>query len=236
MRVLVIPDVHLKPWIFDRAANILLGGEADRAVCLMDLADDWNQEENLELYAETYNVAIDFAKLFPDTLWCLGNHDLSYVWRQLETGYSATAEQTAYDGLMRLQNALPDGSKLEYIHKIDNVLFMHGGLSDRFVRLYAKPSHYNDPDKVIEVINKLGRRQMWQDDSPIWLRPQYGIIRMYKPRKLLQVVGHTPVKCIERRGHVISCDTFSTYHDYSPIGSQEFLVIDTESWEYRGIS
>lgn len=33
MRVLVIPDIHLKPWIFDRTEKILRDGKADRAVC-----------------------------------------------------------------------------------------------------------------------------------------------------------------------------------------------------------
>ena len=44
MRVLVIPDIHLKPWIFDRTEKILRDGKADRAVCLMDMPDDWNME------------------------------------------------------------------------------------------------------------------------------------------------------------------------------------------------
>ena len=42
MKVLVIPDVHLKPWMFDRASELLESGKAERAVCLMDIADDWN--------------------------------------------------------------------------------------------------------------------------------------------------------------------------------------------------
>ena len=33
MRVLVNPDIYLKPWIFERAEKILKGGKADRAVC-----------------------------------------------------------------------------------------------------------------------------------------------------------------------------------------------------------
>lgn len=35
MKILVIPDIHLKPWIFDRAENILRSDRAERAVCLM---------------------------------------------------------------------------------------------------------------------------------------------------------------------------------------------------------
>ena len=48
MKVLVIPDIHLKPWIFDRAEKILKDGKADRAVCLMDIPDDWNMEFQIE--------------------------------------------------------------------------------------------------------------------------------------------------------------------------------------------
>mgnify|MGYP003214446407 CR=1 FL=1 len=53
MRVLVIPDIHLKPWIFDRTEKILRDGKADRAVCLMDMPDDWNMEFQIERYKET---------------------------------------------------------------------------------------------------------------------------------------------------------------------------------------
>ena len=50
MKVLVILDVHLKPWMFERAEEIMKKKMAERAVCLMDIPDDWNQEYNLELY------------------------------------------------------------------------------------------------------------------------------------------------------------------------------------------
>ena len=44
MRILVIPDIHLKTWIFDRAEDILKASKADQAVCLMDIPDDWDME------------------------------------------------------------------------------------------------------------------------------------------------------------------------------------------------
>ena len=43
MKVLVIPDVHLKPWMFEKAEKILKRKKAERAVCLMDLADDFRE-------------------------------------------------------------------------------------------------------------------------------------------------------------------------------------------------
>jgi hypothetical protein len=58
---------------------------------------------------------------------------------------------------------------------------------------------------------------------------------MYKETELLQVVGHTPVMQIDRQGNVMSCDLFSTYRTGDPIGTQEFLLIDTETWDYKGV-
>lgn len=234
MKVLVIPDVHLKPWMFRRASELMEENIAEKVVCLMDIADDWNQQWNLDLYVQSYDAAISFAKDYPDTLWCYGNHDVSYPWNQRETGYSRIAPRMVCEKLRILQESLPDMRQLAFIHRIDNVLFLHGGLPDVFVREYIKTSYYHDVDKVIETINAFDWQQLWHDDSPLWYRPQIYRGRMYKPRKLLQVVGHTPVKKIYREGNVISCDVFSTDEKGRPIGTQEFLLIDTDTWEFEG--
>lgn len=235
MKVLVIPDVHLKPWMFTRAAELMNEGAADKAVCLMDIADDWRQEFNLDLYIEAYDAAICFAKDFPQTLWCYGNHDICYVWNMRETGYSHIAPRTVNEKLRVLRESLPDERQLAFLHRIDEVLFCHGGLTDDFVHSYVPAKDYHNIDKVVETINGFGMTELWQDASPLWYRPQYYKGRMYKPRKLLQVVGHTPVRALEKKGNLISCDVFSTDRDKKPIGTQEFLILDTESWEYRGI-
>ena len=234
MIILVIPDVHLKPWIFQRASELMREIKADRAVCLMDIADDWKQQLNLDLYNQTYDAAIAFAGEFPDTLWCYGNHDVCYLWNQRETGYSGIASRTVCEKLRILENTLPDERQLAYLHRIDNVLFSHGGLSDSFVRRYVQDGFYDDIDTVVDTINSFGCEEMWQDASPIWYRPLFYDGKLYKPRKLLQVVGHTPVQEITREGNFISCDVFSTQSTGEPIGTQEFLVVDTITWEYSG--
>ena len=129
MRVLVIPDIHLKPWIFDRTEKILRDGKADRAVCLMDMPDDWNMEFQIEQYKETFDQAITFAVDYPDTLWCYGNHDVSYPWGRLETGYSPYAERMVISKFEELENSLKSPTQIDIMHRIDNVLFSHGGLT-----------------------------------------------------------------------------------------------------------
>ena len=235
MKILVIPDVHLKPHMFQRASDLLKENIADRAVCLMDIADDWRQQFNVDLYIQTYDAAIAFAVDFPDTLWCYGNHDVSYLWSKTESGYSGIASWTVRMKLRNLRESLPDESQLAYVHRIDDVLFSHAGLADEFVRENIPASKYHYIDTVIEMINGFGCKEMWKDLSPIWYRPQISTGKMYKPRKLLQVVGHTPVTGILRTGNLLSCDVFSTRSTGEAFGTQEFLLIDTETWEYRGV-
>jgi len=235
LKILVIPDVHLKPWIFERAAEIMNSGAAEKALCLMDIPDDWGKAYNLGLYEETYDAAIRFQKQYTDTLWCYGNHDLSYVWLQPESGFSSVAIPVVNMKQRELKDVIPDERQLAYIHRIDNILFLHGGITHAFVKYYASDVDYDDTYAVIEKINGLGMLEMWDDASPIWFRPQFYSEKMYKEADLLQVVGHTPVMHIDRVGNVLSCDLFSTYRTGDPIGTEEFLLIDTETWEYEGI-
>jgi len=233
MRVLVIPDIHLKPWMFERAAEIMEDEGIEQAVCLMDIPDDWRQEYNIGMYEDTFDRAYWFQLLHPNTLWCYGNHDLSYLWQQPESGFSPMAILTVRDKLMQLERALPEREQLAYIHRIDRVLFLHGGLTKAFVKYYASDIDYDDVDAVVERINSLGIREMWDDASPIWFRPQVNPEVMYKRGELVQVVGHTPVHDITEEFGIVSCDNFSTYRDGSPIGTEKFLIIDTESLRYE---
>ena len=118
MKVLVIPDAHLKPWMFQRASELMKEIKPDRAVCLMDIADDWRQQFNLDLYVQTYDATIAFAKEYPETLWCYGNHDICYLWNQRETGYSKIAPWTVCEKLRVLRESLPDERQLAYLHRI----------------------------------------------------------------------------------------------------------------------
>lgn len=234
MKVLVIPDVHLKPEIFDYADRILNRGDADCAVVLGDLVDDWGKDKDLALYSETMKRAAKFAAKHPDTRWCLGNHDCSYMWRRLETGYSPDAEQVVITGFSDLYGALPDERRPRYMWLIDDVLFCHGGLA-RFFAAEHSPD-MNDAQKTVDAINKLGMSDMWTNLSPIWLRPQYiqPELRhqaLYMEDSLLQVVGHTPVTEISKSGNILSCDTFSTCRDGSPYGNRTMAIVNTMTHE-----
>lgn len=238
MKVLVIPDCHLKPWMFAQADAIMKRGIADKAVCLMDLADDFGVHDDAQ-YLETYEAAITFAREYPETLWCYGNHDLSYLWGESETGYHPEKRGLVCQEIKKLTNTLPKKSQLAYIHKIDKTLFMHGGLANLFVQLRVAPQNRKNVLAVIKAINQMGCETMWAADSPIWYRPQLSpnqnAKRLYHGGKYLQVVGHTPVKEVYLEDGVLSCDTFSTYRDGTPYGSQAFCIVDTITLEFETV-
>ena len=232
-KVFVIPDVHLKPWMFREASELIKKGDYDSIVMLGDLVDDWDQERNLDLYSETFDAVMAFVKEYPGTLLCLGNHDLSYMWTAYESGYSAYAHDLVVEKLNQLIYVLSEGNAA-YIHRIDNVLFSHGGLTESFVRAHFGKAPKADIDYMISYINKMGKRFMWEDDSPIWARPQKGRWRLY-PSDMMQVVGHTPVECSQREGNLLTLDNFSTYRNGAPIGDETFVWIDTERKEFTRI-
>ena len=232
MKVLVISDVHLKPWMFKMARWIRNKYDVEGVVCLMDIPDDFGEQGNISLYEETFNEAIQFTKDFPETLWCYGNHDVSYLWSKRESGYSYKASYLCKQKLKELRSIIPDGN-LAFIQRIDNTVFCHGGLSDEYVREFLPDLYDSDIDEIIARINAFGLTEMWNDLSPLWYRPQYYHGRMFRIADYVQVVGHTPVESISRHANIVSTDVFSTNTDCSPYGNQTFCIIDTISTELQ---
>ena len=152
-----------------------------------------------------------------------------------ETGYSRYAEVVVVMKLRELRDALPDESQLAMIHRIGKVLFMHGGLTQLFVRWQDEKFMKADIDEVVEMVNQASRNDLWRNNSPLWFRPQYDKVKMFRTKVYKQVVGHTPVEKIYEERGVISTDVFSTYSDGRQIGESAMIVIDTETGEFEKI-
>ena len=237
MKVLIIPDVHLKPWMFSDAEEILKEYPVDQIVCLGDLVDDWDCQDNAAIYQETMDAARKFNHEHYGTYWCYGNHDLAYLWDYQCSGKSWDPEiqcEVKRDLISLYNEAKGSG----YVITIDHVFFSHAGISDDFVNEHFEKK-LRDDESVRDYINEFPPQGMWLDDSPLWLRPQEEItgykVKMYRPRKYFQVVGHTPMKQITQEGHLLTCDVFSTYQNHMPYGSQEYCLFDTETWNWKGI-
>ena len=234
MKVLVIPDVHLKPTIFDKGEKVATN-KYDKIVCLGDLVDDWGMQHNSNLYETTLERAVEFDKKHPDMLWCWGNHDVSYLYCLSETGFSYIMIPLVNKYLVKLQKQCDE--RLKIIHRLDTVLFSHAGLTEEFVdSMYKK--HPRSIDTILNKTNKMiedknSAIRLWHNDSPLWTRPQYAPIDMYLADVYYQVVGHTPVPQPLEKGNCITLDTFSTYSTGEPIGDCRLVIVDTETHEWN---
>ncbi|MBQ3796960.1 MAG: metallophosphoesterase [Butyrivibrio sp.] len=222
-RVLVIPDVHLKPWIFDEAEKVDKNSYED-IVVLGDLVDDWGKGNDLDAYEETLKRAAEFGKEHGESLWCYGNHDVSYLWDAMESGYSVQARITVIEGITKLERILED--RYKFVHRIDNVLFSHAGVTETFV-LHSCGYHVKEIEDILAKINRMGKQELWRDSSPIWARPQADFYRMFRDDLFYQVVGHTPVEEPLDVCGVLTLDLFSTYSNGDPYGNQKLYIVDT---------
>ena len=235
MKTFVIPDIHLKTWMLDKADDMVDKGDYDRIIFLGDFVDDWDQQRNIGLYDDIFDAVRDFVKKHQNSLICFGNHDMSYIWQALESGYSDIARDTVVARLQELRTLLPKENEA-FMHKLDNVIFSHAGLTRQFVMEHF--AYDTDPsiEHMVERINMMGEYELWKDQSPLWARPGgYGRGYDFYSRGCLQVVGHTPVKrpYYFQDQDLLVCDTFSTYGDGSPIGNNSFVWVDTVTKEWH---
>jgi len=153
---LVVPDLHLKPWIFTRADEIMQQEGVSRAIFLGDLQDDWDEQNNIELYYETNSKLLEFSEKYPQSLFCYGNHDISYWYRREESGYSFRAESMVQSFLMEMRKTLK--GRLAFCHMVDQVIFSHAGITKEFVEEYDISGNirysfaYIDDDDIPELV------------------------------------------------------------------------------------
>lgn len=232
---LVISDVHLKPFVFDRAERILESGQADFAVQIGDLVDDWGQITNVGKYNQTMKRAYDFHRAHPDTLWVMGNHDYDYVHGlpgSISSGHSWLAEADVSEWMAELADI---GAAPRIIHIVDNVLFVHAGLTESWMDYMTHRYMDGRPaaDSLERLVNCAAPIDLFMESSPLWARPQLRPEeKVYNYRNCLQVVGHTPVEGVNLEDNLLSTDVFSTYRDGTPFGDQTFAIVDTVTKEW----
>ena len=75
--------------------------------------------------------------------------------------------------LEELENSLKSPAQINIIHRIDKVLFSHGGLTADFLKWLNADLLFADIDDVIAAVNDAPHDYLWNDESPLWFRPQY---------------------------------------------------------------
>lgn len=232
-RILVIPDVHLRGWMFEEADKLMQENGIEQAVCLGDLVDDWGMQLNREAYEDVFEKAFAFDEKHPNTLWCYGNHDISYTWHKLESGYSPYQEELVETVLSQMRRKMKE--RLNFAHAIGKCLFTHAGVTWDFLDNLRyrgfKVRGIRSIEDVKNMVNACGEIELWKDESPIWTRPSFDRkCRVFKEYGVLQVTGHTPIGKIYVReeDRIMFCDNFSTYSNGEVIGQKEFPVVSSD--------
>ena len=215
MKVLVIPDVHLKPFIFDYAEDLMHKNNIDTAIFIGDIVDDWGKQNNVELYEKTINRAIQFKHDYPNSKFCWGNHELGYITDIYCSGNSELHFLEIRDLLKKYEREVQP----ELAYSIDNIIFSHAGFctyAEDAVKQTKKDGVYDG--SIYDNMNS--------HISPVWLRPYPGVFY-----DTPQVVGHTPVEKIYQKDNIWVVDTYSTSSENVKIGDGTFLIIDTVTLE-----
>lgn len=221
-KVLIIPDVHLKPNMFDMADTIIKQTTVDNIVFLGDLIDDWDQENNIDLYKETINRAIKFKKDHSNSLYCWGNHDVGYF-----ANWSCSGNSKLYANEIKvLLNQYERIVEPKYVQVIDNILFSHAGIENYTAKSIMRFSDSSTVEELANELNKLSINTMGDYDSPIWLRPEV-FIQYFSD--YTQIVGHSPVKRPMYEMNTWFLDLFSTSPKTKKYVSDKvyFAILDT---------
>jgi len=237
MRILVVPDIHLKTWIIEAAEQVIMAEHPDKVVFLGDLVDDFGCKNNKVAYIQTVDAVIAFFQKHSEAYLCLGNHEASYLWNKETNATAYHARTVAKEQCYRLacERILQERFRIAFL--FDGVIFSHAGVSSAFVRAYVGDPDTLSAERIVRKINQLGVDELWQYGSPIWYRPTFiaGWDELYGDNKILQVTGHTPMETIKQENNLVCCDTFSTYPNHKPIGDQTFCLVDTETKTWKAV-
>lgn len=247
-RILVIPDIHHHDAVLD--VYELYKDKVDNVVLLGDFFDDFTiPKHDLTPYQEMYEQLLQLTS--EKVAWVAGNHEMSYTWARPVSGNFSDSHPD-YQEIRRMASKIYTLSTPAT--KIGNCIFSHAGIGETWVNTFYNKKNYpnldvNDPDQLLKQMKDdfwFGKdkiEKFWNDDSPLWLRPDWNTSNQYKIfESCWQFVGHTPVEDIteDPEEKVTFLDTFSAIEciydsDYNLIpfryGSQTCIIVDSETCE-----
>lgn len=233
MKILVMPDAHLKTELVDRIDQLLDEHPDWLCVSLGDWADDWGRP--VREYKKFYERFTAFLKKHAERIECCwGNHDYAYYGNDFScSGFSSSARPIVESFYRKLEEdfeLFPARPRLLVEH--DGTVFSHAGLSRGTLDQYLVHAHqypylsfYDWVEHRLRNIASL----LTEQESPLWHRPSSNYQQNTFNPQILQVVGHTPVLTIThtKDDNVLYTDTWSTDANRQPLGDKSLVVIDT---------
>lgn len=251
-KTLFVGDVHAKAGRVLERVDDAMGG-VTTVVFLGDLMDDWDADGDRQAASLTRlaDWADERRAAGVDVRFLCGNHDLPYLLdprtdayrrvRDASPGFSARARHRLEGILPRLTFTpalgltAPDGRPL---------LATHAGLTARWAawargRLHALGEPVSgDWAADLTLLFSITpapfglmagpARGGWDIPGILWA--DMGELEADPAAGLVQVVGHTPVPTVTRRGDLWFCDTFSTARDGGPLGDGGLLLLGADGF------
>lgn len=238
---LFVGDLHLQAkLILPLVEKAIEKHNVERVIFMGDYVDQWNQNDNDQLYIDELTLLNKFRKKLikegkVEPVFLIGNHDMPYLIGIPEyySVYNRQVFDKVHDLLLQLQ------PQIAY-EVDDDFIASHAGYVQtsawEIPLWHFKPWLYSYIDKSIELQKQVGRRGGFDTyGSMLW--EDFGE-RLWRAGMKYQIVGHTPQKTItDLRGNItceancICVDTFSLNQFYNPIGDGSMLLYKDNNFE-----
>jgi hypothetical protein len=200
-KLLVIPDIHTH---YEKAERIIQKfNKTHKFIFLGDYFDQFG--DTPEINSDTAHWLKVTMNSYPDWVYILGNHDLSYMpqFSLMCSGFS-TQKKTAINEVLLIE----DWNKLKYFHFENDHWFSHAGITKHWFQhpMREKISVDNVQRIIDDAVIKL---KTGDDDNAIWAAssrrggssPVGSIVwhdwsELELIPEMSQVVGHSPVSRI----------------------------------------
>ncbi len=238
---LFVGDLHLQAsLILPLVEKAIEKHNVERVIFMGDYVDQWNQNDNDQLYIDELTLLNKFRKKLikegkVEPVFLIGNHDMPYLIGIPEyySVYNRQVFDKVHDLLLQLQ------PQIAY-EVDDDFIASHAGYVQtsawEIPLWHFKPWLYSYIDKSIELQKQVGRRGGFDTyGSMLW--EDFGE-RLWRAGMKYQIVGHTPQKTITDLRDNITCeancicvDTFSMNQFYNPIGDGSMLLYKDNNFE-----
>ena len=226
-KVLVIPDCHLKIDVIETGLKLAEKVWADNIILLGDYFDDW-----YAIPIDYYDM-MDYLKILlrtrPNIITLLGNHELSYL------GFPCSGHNKKVESYIKKN--LENDMRFYPAAEIDGVLYSHAGVCTKWIRenkllteneiryrltkiagaKFLEKGICNQPN-LLHLMKVGGIRGGHSSPSCVWADAKELIADAIP--KVVQVVGHTPMKHITNVENLWFTDVFSNYNM-----SDEYLFV-----------
>lgn len=233
MKILCMPDAHLKVELIECIDKLLEQHPDWHCVSLGDWADDWGRTPSD--YQNFFDALLGFNnKYFGRVSLCWGNHDFGYwIKPGSHSGYMADSKDIVRSAIAKLDNQ--DYPNILVAIGWNKTIFSHAGISADFFKQGCEWWKDHLGFSFWSFLQDLENPDLHTVNSPLWYRPSNNPHKNTFNPSYLQVVGHTPVATItyDKESNTLYTDTWSTDSKRTPLGDKSLVVVDTKTQEWE---